>query len=310
MIYQPININRLIRSLTESLEEDLIKTGVFYRIFYRAKSVKSLTKKLEIVNADGSKKYNGQEKFLRDLIGIRINLYFVDDLEILLNFFKTKYQSFFLEEAVDVNNDTEFKPTRVNLIFALPEHLKTEFRAIVPEVEIDATFELQMRTIFSEGWHEVEHDFRYKCQDDWVSHTSLSRTFNGMLAALETHEWGIIKVFEALAYSHYKDQNHSAMIRMKLRIRTEDLEISDELLTVIVGAGSFIKDFFKLERQILIDFLLTQDVRVPFTLDNLVFLINHFFIKNQQINDATPNILLNDFNKLTFKVEETIETNQ
>jgi len=308
MIYQPANINRLIRSLTESLEEDLIKTGVFYRIFYRAKSLKSLTKKLETLDADGSKKYNGQNKFLRDLIGIRINLYFVDDLEILLNFFKKKYQNSFLEEAVDVNNDTEFKPTRVNLIFALPENLKTEFRSVVPQTDIDATFELQMRTIFSEGWHEVEHDFRYKCQYDWIAHTSLSRTFNGMLAALETHEWGIIKLFEEMAYSHYKDHNHSAMIRMKLRIRTEDLELSHEVIAAINEANTFIKDFFKLERQMLINFLLTQDIRLPFTLDNLVFLINHFFIKNEVISNLTPTILLNDFDNLNAVLEEVVGT--
>lgn len=306
MIYQPASLNRLIRSLTESLEEDLIKTGVFYRIFYRAKSLKSLTKKLEAVNHDGSKKYNGQDKFLRDLIGIRINLYFVDDLEILLNFFKAKYHGSFLEEAVDVNNDTEFKPTRVNLIFALPEDLKTEFRSVIQNADVDATFELQMRTIFSEGWHEVEHDFRYKCQNDWITHTSLSRTFNGMLAALETHEWGIIKLFEEMAYSHYKDKNHSAMIRMKLRIRTEDLELSNEVIASINEADTFIKDFFKLDRQMLIDFLLTENIRLPFTVDNLVYLINYFFIKNDVIANVTPSIILNDFSKIHGLQIETI----
>ncbi|MBK7959276.1 MAG: hypothetical protein IPK03_14995 [Bacteroidetes bacterium] len=27
---------------------------------------------------------------------------------------------------------------------------------------VDSTFEVQLRTILSEGWHEIDHDLRYK----------------------------------------------------------------------------------------------------------------------------------------------------
>jgi putative GTP pyrophosphokinase len=146
--------------------------------------------------------------------------------------------------------------------------------------------------VFSEGWHEVEHDFRYKCQDDWVNHTSLSRTFNGMLAALETHEWGMIKIFEELGYSFYKTNNFGGMMRMRLRIRTEDYKLSDDLETILASEPGFLKNFFKLERQILIEFLLDERVKLPFQLDNLVFLINHIFFQNENISASIPEHIL------------------
>jgi len=304
MNYQPTDLNRLIRSLTESIESDLIKTGIFYRIFFRAKSYKSLNKKLSQADKIGNQKYNGENKFLRDLIGIRVNLYFVDDLDILLKFFKKKYHHAFLEETIDVNTDTVFKPTRVNLIFRLPKEQKGEFRQVVKDSRVDDTFELQLRTVFSEGWHEVEHDFRYKCPEDWTDHHGLSRTFNGMLAALETHEWSMIKVFEELSYSHYKSANHSAMIRMRLRVRTEDLQLSSDLLKTVMEEGAFIKEFFKLDRSLLIEFLLNQDIRIPFTIDNLIFLINYFFIKNKKVIEQTPMPLIDEFKITQVEYEE------
>ncbi len=304
MNYQPSDLSRLIRNLLEEIEKDLVGSGMFYRIYFRAKSLKSLQKKLGHCDEYGVGKYDGQNKSLRDLIGIRINLYFVDDQQILLNFLKEKYKTQFLEEAVDVPTDTEFKPTRVNLIFRLPYQFQQEFRTIVPDPRIDGTFELQLRTVISEGWHEVEHDFRYKCPKDWTNHAGLSRTFNGMLAALETHEWGMIKLFEELSYSHYKAANYSAMIRMHLRIRTEDYSLSDELDKCIGEEGTFIKEFFKLERAGLIDFLLNQSLLFPFTLDNLLFMVNYFFIMNPRIIGMTPAPLIADFKTINTLFEE------
>lgn len=302
MTYKQSHLSRIVNDLVELIEEDLEASGMFYRIFSRVKAPKSLNKKLAIINESGRVKYDGNTKYLRDFIGIRINLYFVDDQKILLKFLKEKYKPLFLEEAVDELTDTEFRPSRVNMIFQLPQNFQLEFRTIIPDKRVDPTFELQLRTVFSEGWHEVEHDFRYKCLDDWKNYTSLSRTFNGMLAAVETHEWGMIKLFEELSYSHYKSANYSAMIRMHLRIRTEDHLLSKDLLECIGQEVNFIKDFFKLERGRLINFLLKRFVSLPFTLDNLLYLINYFFIQNKNILLKTPDILINEFKQSGIQV--------
>jgi ppGpp synthetase/RelA/SpoT-type nucleotidyltranferase len=306
MNYRPSDLNRVVKNLTELIEKDLGASGLFYRIFSRVKSPKSLKKKLGTTDESGNVKYDGLSKSLRDIIGIRINLYFVDDQKILLKYLKEKYRAQFLEEAVDILTDTEFRPSRVNMIFRLPQEFQQEFRSVIPDIRVDATFELQLRTVFSEGWHEVEHDFRYKCPDDWKSYTGLSRTFNGMLAAVETHEWGMIKLFEELSYSHYKSANYSAMIRMHLRIRIEDNLLSEDLSECIGQEGPFIKDFFKLERGILIDFLLKQSLSLPFTVDNLLYLINFFFIRNSNILLRTPDELASEFKQAGILFDEII----
>ncbi|WP_374163836.1 hypothetical protein [Arcticibacter sp. MXS-1] len=277
MAYTNRDLDRLARNISELIEEEILRAGIFYRIFFRCKSDKSLTRKLKTTIGNSEDlKYDGKTKFLRDVIGIRVNLYFLDDLEILLNFLKTKYAGSLLEETVDVNTTTQFRPTRVNLIFKIPTSLLKEFRDIVKDERIDATYELQLRTVFSEGWHEVEHDFRYKCQDDWKDHSNISRNFNGILAALETHEWSMIKMFEELSYSHYKSKNYGAMVRARLRIGTEDYNLSPSLLDLIESEEGFTKELYKLERHILINFLLNTAIVIPFTVDNILYLINFF----------------------------------
>lgn len=304
MNYRPTDLNRLLRGLVEIFEKDLDTSGVFYRIFFRAKSLESLSKKLSVINDAGEPKYDGSNKSLRDLIGIRVNLYFVDDQKIILKYIKEKYRNEFLEETVDVLSDTEFRPSRINLIFRLPQEFQQEFRHKVSDIRIEPTFELQLRTIFSEGWHEVEHDFRYKCADDWATHSSLSRTFNGMLASIETHEWSMIKLFEDLSYQHYRSSNYSAMIRMHLRIRTENHAIGDELCNQIEQESLFVKDFFKLDRALLIDFLLKSSISIPLTIDNLIYLVNYIFIGNKNISNQTPPNLLKEFSKVKSLSEE------
>jgi putative GTP pyrophosphokinase len=294
MIYNPRDIERIARDITLKLEDEIVNAGIFYRIFFRCKNNKSLNKKLMNLGENGTEKYNSEGKLLRDIIGIRINLYFAEDLELLTNFIKEKYKHSFVEETIDQNNTTEFKPTRINLIYRIPEEYSTEFREVVKDQRIDSTYELQLRTIFSEGWHEVEHDLRYKCKDDWHDYPELSRTFNGILASLETHEWSIIQLFERLSYSHYK----AGKIRTKLRIRFEDLIITKRLSSLLESDDSFKKDFFKLDRNTIVFFLLKNKLHFPTTLENIIYLINHFFIRNKAVSEITPEVLIENFKRL------------
>ena len=165
------------------------------------------------------------------------------------------------------------------------------------DTRIDAVFELQLRTVFSEGWHEVEHDFRYKCSNDWLLYPDLSRTFNGILASLETHEWSTIQMFERLSYSHYKSGDISAMLRTKLRIRFTDFKLSKELQNIIESEEGVLKELFKLDRNNVVMFLLVNRIGIPSNLENIVYLINYFFIKNDAISAITPDELTSDFIK-------------
>ena len=298
MKYNSRNIERIAKSTSSSLEEEIIKSGIFYRIFYRCKSHKSLVNKLDILDPSGEPKYTVTKKLLRDIIGIRINLYFADDLEILTCHFREKYKDLFVEETIDLNTATEFKPTRVNLIFQLPKEILQEFREVVSDLRIDSTFELQLRTVFSEGWHEVEHDLRYKCPQDWINYTDLSRMLNGMLASLQINEWSIIQLIERLSFNHYQEKSDSAMIRTKLRIRFDDFNLNENLKNAIESEERFRKEFYKIDRSIVIKFLLKNKFYFPFTLENIIFLVNHFFIKSEIVEKIIPEALREDFKKI------------
>ena len=59
-------------------------------------------------------------------------------------------------------SEEEFKPTKLNGVCRLPEYLRSEISTETWDMYIDDTFEIQIKTMFFEGWHEIEHDMRYK----------------------------------------------------------------------------------------------------------------------------------------------------
>ncbi len=284
--YSPNQITRIIKDISYSIEEDLIKAGVFYRIYFRAKSDKSLKKKIETRDSSGNFKYNSSKK-LRDVLGIRVILYFADDLDIVVNYFKKKFQKDFVEETIDAISTTEFKPTRINIIYNLKNEDKKYFDQILNDIRVDSTYELQFRTILSEGWHEIDHDFRYKCPENWDSYPQYNRAFNGLLATLETTDWGILKLFESVSYSHYLSIEVKALINTKLRLRLEDNTIADNILEILKNNQILLKEIIKLNREQVICLIL-QKSSFPLTINNLIYFLNLFIFKNVSLDEITP----------------------
>ncbi len=60
---------------------------------------------------------------------------------------------------------------------------------------IDDTFEIQIKTMFFEGWHEIEHDMRYKGEELWKNYKGFSRYFNSILATLELCDKSMVTLF-------------------------------------------------------------------------------------------------------------------
>ena len=77
------------------------------------------------------------------------------------------------------------------------------------------TFEVQIRTTFSEGWHEVDHEVRYKHKEAWEQHYEFSRELNGIYATLEVCDRSMVNLLERLAYRNYKNMEIEAMVRHK-----------------------------------------------------------------------------------------------
>ncbi len=289
-----INLERIAKHLVEEISIEISKAGIMHRIFHRCKSESSINLKM------GNKQYDGINTYLRDLIGLRINLYFVDDLQIVSNKMLSRYIK--KDEAIDKKSQTEFKPTRINYVFQIPAAYKVEFKESVKDNRIDDTFELQLRTVLSEGWHEVEHDLRYKHTEHWKSHDDLGRVLNGILASLETNDWSILALFDTLSHRHYKAKNWDAMLRTKLRMRIDSsVPLSLEIANLFQKEHDLVKKVFKFNRNTLLNDLLDNQAAFPLTINNIIYFLNARYFNNNLISDLIPIVMRSTFEQISLK---------
>lgn len=273
---------RIIKNIELKIIKELDKLGIFYRIFSRTKTFESIYRKLEV------KKYNDQKK-MQDLLGIRVVLYFEDDIEVCKEVISSIFEK--VNESIDLHDSSTFEPTRTNIVFKLDNDTTNSLDIILHDNYIDNTFELQLRTVFSEGWHEIEHDLRYKCQSEWESYSGHSRTLNGILATLETCDWSIVSLFEDLAYKNYKDFNIEPMLRNKFRLRFNHEPIDENLQRIILTDKRLFKKIYRMEREEILKKLITLKFSIPLSFHNFIYICNYYFINNNEIDNITPNRL-------------------
>lgn len=280
-------LDRLARDIETQIDDELQRSGILYRIFSRAKSEPSIQQKML------SKDYanSPEKKLMQDIIGVRITLYFEDDISIVHEAIKRKFN--FVDETIDKVNISVFEPNRINLIFRMSKEHENQIVDLVTSKYqyIDSTFEVQLRTVLSEGWHEVEHDLRYKCKEDWKQHADLSHIFNGVYASLVTSDWSMISIFEDLAYRHYKSRSWAAMIRNKFRLRFIQSDLDEQVVLILDQDKSLSKEIYKLDRVKLLRKIFIDGIRIPITLTNLVFLINAYFLHNDKIQALAPEFI-------------------
>lgn len=290
-----LGLDRLSRDISFKIEDELQRSGIFYRIFSRAKSIESIEKKLT------SKDYENScdNKKMQDLIGIRITVYFDDDLQIVYQAIKKRFD--YIDETIDERSVNKFEPQRVNLVFQMTEEEAKEAidLAISKYKYIDTTYEVQLRTVLSEGWHEVEHDLRYKCKKDWIDHSDISHIFNGVYASLVTSDWTIMSIFEKLAYSHFKTNNWNAMLRNKFRLRFKEAELDYRIIEILDKDKILSKELFKTDRSLILNRIFNDGIRIPLTLTNLIHIINAYCLKDPRFISIAPDYIKN--NKKLFK---------
>ena len=286
-----ISLESTPKELIKIITDTLNQTGMMFRIFGRLKNKQSLSKK---INRDP--RY-GDTKKIQDLIGIRVVLYFADDIkcvhQILDNTFTPRKKD---ESIDDLNLSTEtFKPVRYNLVYEIPNNISS-YNQMGDKYKnkIDNTFEIQIRTVLSEGWHEVEHDLRFKYKDDWNNYPCESRRLNGVYAALETNEWTMIKVLEDIAYQNYKNKNWESMLRQKFRLRLTDEKLDEKIIEILDNNNDLAKKLYRMERIVLISTLKEKDFCYPINLTNLVYFSNICFFKDENLLSITPEILKED----------------
>lgn len=277
-------LDRLARDISFRIEDELQRSGIFFRIFSRAKSMDSIDKKLE--SKDYANRKDGKK--MQDIIGIRITMYFEDDLPIVYGTIKKRFN--FLDETVDEPSVNIFEPQRINLIFRMTQEDSKEVNdvAISKYTYIDTTYEVQLRTVLSEGWHEVEHDLRYKCKDDWTEHSDISHIFNGIYASLVTSDWSILSIFEKLAYRHFKANNWEAMLKNKFRLRIKDGALDSRIIEILNTDSNLAKELYKVDRNKFLKQIFIDGLRIPLTLSNLIHIVNAYYLHDERISSIAP----------------------
>lgn len=289
MIKTSMNPTAVMNDVASKIERRLTDVGLMFRLFKRTKSQQSLEIKLE-----NDPDY-GLTKKIQDLIGLRVVLYFNDDIQTVRDILSNLYTEKSKDNSIDIMQNDQFKAVRFNIIYFLDEESIKTLNLDNLSNKIDTTFELQIRTIFSEGWHEVEHDLRYKNKKDWNGYDYQSRLLNGVYAALESSEWTMVKIFDELAYNHYKNANWPAMLRQKFRLRFTQDDLSEEL-TLLFNDRDLAKKFFRLDRNKVIKSLNAKEFNYPLSLNNFVYFTNLLDVYNDAILSMTPKLMIADFN--------------
>ncbi|CAI8724385.1 RelA_SpoT domain-containing protein [Pseudomonas donghuensis] len=269
--------------LVKSVERCITNLGVMHRVFYREKTRESLSKKIE----SNPGKYGGDKK-IQDLIGIRIALYFIDDISVVREALENRFEYVPGDSQIDEPVSEVFKAVRCNLIFRLPASFDfaSGFDSECADF-VDNTFEVQIRTILSEGWHEIDHDLRYKCKEDWIGLDRENRAFNGVYATLETSEWTLLKLFEELAYTHYKEVNVRAMINNKFRLRLRSSPLDEAVLVYLSDKPNLVKKIYRYSRTRMIQCFSVRPM-MPLNIANLVFVMNLDALSDPEIMRMMP----------------------
>ena len=284
------------KDICSKICERLDKVGLLYRIFSRVKDLNSIREKIERKIEEG-KPYSIEGKKMQDILGIRIVTYFYDDVnlvkEIVSDIFK------YVNEEIDVIEPTVFKPKRTNIVCGFEEKHKETFDEIVKVTNnellqlCDHTFELQLRTILSEGWHEIDHSLRYKSKDEWSKYSEKERLLNGIYANLEVNDLAMKSLFSELAYQHFKEKNWEAMLRNKYRLKFQSTALKNELKQLLNDNPTIAKQLLKADRINVINELSKFEISFPMNFTNIIYFINHIELKNNKITDLTPGLIKN-----------------
>lgn len=264
--------------LKRIISDRLEQCGLYFRVFSRIKTASSMSRKFE------QKEYGGGRK-LQDLVGVRINLYFDDDVDICKDIMEKTFEV--LDWSTSQRSDEEFKPTKLNGVFRLPEYLKAEISSDTWNMSIDDTFEIQIKTMFFEGWHEIEHDMRYKGEGIWSHYKGFSRYLNSILATLELCDKSMITLFEDLGHTLYKAGRWHDMIKCHFRLKMGDAPLYpevEELLTKdLERVENLAKKLYKTPKWTLVEQLLKRSRRIPINANTIIAVLNESHYKDPRL---------------------------
>jgi len=304
---EEFDIRIIENDIRRSIEHMLQSCGIYCRVFSRSKSMDSICRKL----ANGRGKYDSNGKKMQDIIGIRIIFYFWEDIDVIYNYLRQ--DKCFIDESntykelsedpiyqnignLSTLTDKLFMPTRLNLVFQMKTEQTSLLYDALSRVKsfdtslIDNTYEIQLRSVLSEGWHEVEHDLRYKCKSEawWQKCEAESRMLNGIYASLETCEHAMSTIFESMAQKNLSEGYWEAMIRNHFCLHFVPSQpgvanIEEWLSYLFAQDRSLAAKIIRIHRNDVIPYILRIKKPYPITMMNLLFLVNRIRLKNEEI---------------------------
>ena len=280
-----INVPDIVKDdLCGIVEDKLKKAGFYYRISSRIKTADSILEKMNR-RGYGVKGSKYEHRKLQDLIGLRIILYYEDDISIVRNLLDTLFSEPGEWETTEIS-DSEFHAMKINGVFKIPEYLRKMISN--PELQdyVDDTLEIQVRTNAFEGWHEIEHDLHYKGSAFGESNSGLARRMNSILATFELCDDSLVKLIEDLGHQHYKDGDWEEMIRCHYRIKLSADPLDPEIKKCFDDNTELAKNFFKFDRSKLLESLWNRnaDVTKKYTVNEIVKIVNDIGLHDETLH--------------------------
>ena len=149
------NACQIMRAKLEVLNGSLYqKSSVspIHNIQERIKAKKSIEKKLEKLGHSDS--VQNAKDYLRDIAGIRVICYFIDDIYNLVNALKRQSELIFIREKDYIQNPKPNGYRSYHVIIAVPVYYLDTMEYFPVEV--------QLRTLSMDFWASMEHRISYK----------------------------------------------------------------------------------------------------------------------------------------------------
>lgn len=146
---------QMMRTRLDTLNKNLYcKTTVspIHNILYRTKSKRSIEKKLEKMGHSDS--VQNAKDYLKDIEGIRVICYFIDDIYNLVNALRRQSELIVIKEKDYIKNPKKSGYQSLHLILEVPVTLQEETQWM--------KVELQLRTAAMDYWANLDHELRYK----------------------------------------------------------------------------------------------------------------------------------------------------
>lgn len=186
-------LTKTIASLVKILLED--SKINYQKIEYRTKGVRSLENKIYQKNIQ-KKKYKKLDD-ITDLSGIRIIVFFKDDIAKVVNLIENEFK-IHQEESVGIDLNVAQKPREFGYQSEHRIISINQNRSKLKEYKIfhNLKCEIQIRTVLQHAWAEIEHDIGYKSEIKEIEkkRIELTRMFSQNAALLEVADDNFVKI--------------------------------------------------------------------------------------------------------------------